>query len=247
MFGGGTAWRDHMQVCLRGHVINDEVVAEPQANRARCPDDGERVISNCPNCGGTIYGKTHVPDSAFTFAGISTEAPQYCEHEECGRAFPWANKSRTKEVELSDVSNLERLFDRFAEVAKQLGQRRYADRQSFIIADEHDVQDLLHALLRMFYDDVRTEEHTPSYAGKSARMDFLLKREQIVIETKMGRSGLALGDELLVDIARYKGHAQCQALWCFVYDPGNLVANPRGIESDLSGKHGKLNVRVIIR
>ena len=40
-------------------------------------------------------------------------------------------------------------------------------------ANEYDVQDLLHALLRPWVQDVRPEEYTPSYAGKSTRMDFL--------------------------------------------------------------------------
>ena len=45
----------------------------------------------------------------------------------------------------------------------------------------------------------------PSYAGKSARMDFLLKTEQVVVETKKTRKGLdakVLGDELLIDIQK---------------------------------------------
>jgi REase_DpnII-MboI len=32
------------------------------------------------------------------------------------------------------------------------------------IKDEYDVQDLLHAILRAFFDDVRPEEFVPSYA-----------------------------------------------------------------------------------
>ena len=43
---------------------------------------------------------------------------------------------------------------------------------------------LLHALLLLYFDDIRAEEWTPSYAGKSARMDFLLKNEGVVIEVK---------------------------------------------------------------
>jgi REase_DpnII-MboI len=50
--------------------------------------------------------------------------------------------------------------------------------------DEYDVQDSLHALLKLHFDDVRREEWTPSYAGSQSRMDFLLKREKIVVETK---------------------------------------------------------------
>jgi REase_DpnII-MboI len=55
---------------------------------------------------------------------------------------------------------------------------------------EYDVQDLLHALLHLYCDDIRTEEWTPSYAGASSRMDFLLKKEKIVVEVKKTRQGL---------------------------------------------------------
>ena len=42
----------------------------------------------------------------------------------------------------------------------------------------------------MYFDDIRREEYTPSYAGGSARMDFLLKSHDIVIEVKKTRKEL---------------------------------------------------------
>jgi hypothetical protein len=41
---------------------------------------------------------------------------------------------------------------------------------------------------------VRREEWTPSYAGGSAKADFLLKEEGIVIEVKKTRQGLSVSD-----------------------------------------------------
>lgn len=41
--------------------------------------------------------------------------------------------------------------------------------------DEYDLQDLVESLLRFLYNDVRPEERTPSYAGSSSVMDFLLR------------------------------------------------------------------------
>ena len=67
------------------------------------------------------------------------------------------------------------------------------NRETLKIEDEYDVQDLLHALLLLYFDGVRAED----YAGKSSRMDFLLKNERVVIEVKKTRLGLAdkeLGD-----------------------------------------------------
>ena len=67
-------------------------------------------------------------------------------------------------------------------------------------------------------------------------MDFLLKNEKVVVETKMTRSGLGdkqVGEQLIVDVARYKEHPDCKMLICFVYDPEAHIRNPRGLEADL--------------
>ena len=50
---------------------------------------------------------------------------------------------------------------------------------------EYDLQDLLHALLRPWIADIRPEEFTPSYAGSSTRMDFLLPAHELVLELKL--------------------------------------------------------------
>jgi hypothetical protein len=137
---------------------------------------------------------------------------------------------------------------RFHAVARQL-RARHEGRPTLDVEDEYDVQDLLHALLRLYFDDIRPEEWTPSYAGKSSRMDFLLKKEKVVIEVKKTRNGLdakRLGEELIIDMAHYRNHSDCHTLICFVYDPENRVANPAGLEADLSRNEPDLTVRVII-
>lgn len=142
---------------------------------------------------------------------------------------------------------LQRIFKRFYRIARQL-RSRYNRRNTLEIGDEYDVQDLLHALLRLYYDDIRAEEWTPSYAGKSARMDFLIKSEQIVIEVKKTRAGLTdkeIGDQLIVDVDRYKAHPDCQRLICFVYDPEGLIGNPIGMMKDLNERHEGF-VKVVI-
>ena len=141
------------------------------------------------------------------------------------------------------------LMNRFHLVARQI-RNRYNDRETLDVTDEYDVQDLLHALLYINFDDIRDEEWCPSYAAKCSRQDFLLKNEKIVIETKKTRKGLdakKLADELIVDIARYKEHPDCKTLICFVYDPEERIKNPRGIESDLTQKIDEMSVIVLIR
>jgi len=117
------------------------------------------------------------------------------------------------------------------------------------VEDEYDAQDLLRALLSLRFDDVRAEEWTPSYAGRSARVDFLLKQEKIVIEVKKQREGLGvkeIGEQLIIDIARYKTHPDCRHLLCFVYDPEHHLVNPRGLENDLSSSGDAMNVTVVV-
>lgn len=140
------------------------------------------------------------------------------------------------------------LCRRFHAVVRQL-HARHDERPAFEVDDEYDVQDLLHALLRIQFDDIRPEEWTPSYAGKSTRMDFLLKKERVVIEVKKTRKGLdakRLGEELIIDMAHYRNHSDCHTLVCFVYDPENRISNPAGLEADLYRDDPDLTVRVIV-
>jgi hypothetical protein len=155
---------------------------------------------------------------------------------------------RPGDVTRSYVLIVERICDRFHLVARQL-RSRHDNRETLDVEDEYDVQDLLHALLTLEFDDIRPEEWTPSYAGSGSRVDFLLKQEQIVIEAKKTRKGLGakeIGEQLIVDIQRYQSHPDCRTLICFVYDPDGRIANPRGIENDLNREHNGLGVEVII-
>ena len=108
----------------------------------------------------------------------------------------------------------------------------------------------MHLLLKINFKDIRSEEHTPSYAGKSSRMDFLLKDEEIVIEVKMTRKDLGekeIGSQLLEDIVRYQEHSNCKTLLCFVYDPQGIIRNPHGLETDLSKEINGMIVKIFIR
>lgn len=160
-------------------------------------------------------------------------------------------KSRIK-VSVSNLQNnineIMILMNRFHLVVKQLRQR-HNSRATLDVSDEYDVQDLLHSLLYILFDDIRTEEWTPSYAGKCSRQDFLIKDRDIVIEIKKTRNGLSakeLSDQLIIDITRYKTHPNCKTLICFVYDPEERIINPIGIENDLTENHDNLNVIVKI-
>lgn len=125
------------------------------------------------------------------------------------------NEIQPSQIEIDYDSILTLTFNRFNLVANQL-KRRHGNRATIKISDEYDVQDLLHALLKLHFDDVRAEEYVPSYAGGASRIDFLLKDEKIAIEVKMTRDNLKdkeIGEELVTDITRYKEHPDCKTLY----------------------------------
>lgn len=157
-------------------------------------------------------------------------------------------KPTTSEVKNDSIDLILNLFNRFHLISRQL-RKRHDSRETLDIDDEYDVQDLMHSLLCIYFDDIRPEEWTPSYAGGCSRQDFLLKDEQIVIEIKKTRKGLQdkqIGDQLIIDIERYKTHPNCKNLLCFVYDPEEKISNPKGLEKDLTKKENGLNVITVI-
>lgn len=134
------------------------------------------------------------------------------------------------------VQRLLTLCVKFPDVVRQLRHRR-SERETLLVNDEYDAQDLMHALLRIDFADIRAEEYSPSHAGGNSRVDFLLNDESIVLELKMTREKLRdkdVGEQLIVDIERYRKHPKCKTLVCLVYDPEHRILNRAGLEADLS-------------
>jgi len=142
-------------------------------------------------------------------------------------------KGRAVVGELGSKGQEEAVRETF--VANQLKRRR-KEKTPYRIEDEYDAQNLLHALLRLDFDDIRNEEWTPSYAGGASRIDLVLKKEGIIIEVKKTNQNLReklIGEQLIVDIAKYKEYSNISTLVCFIYDPEKWIENPKGIEHDL--------------
>jgi len=157
---------------------------------------------------------------------------------------------KTHQSKVVSLGQIEQLCTKFHILAKNLT-HRYKNRPTLSIEDEYDVQDLLHALLTIYYEDIRSEEWTPSYCGSAARMDFLLKKEQIAIEVKKTRKDLSdkeIGKQLIEDVTHYKEYQNCKTFVCFVYDPEERIRNAPGLTEDLESLSTKeLSVRVFIR
>jgi hypothetical protein len=121
---------------------------------------------------------------------------------------------------------------------------------NLVFESEYDIQDLLHSQLRPWIHDIRPEEYTPSYAGASTRMDFLLPDHKLVLELKRVRDkshAAKLGNELIIDIEHYRRHSQCDRLWCVIYDPLHLLSNPAGLTTDLEGARKTPDGEVVVR
>jgi REase_DpnII-MboI len=140
------------------------------------------------------------------------------------------------------------LCRRFPLLVERL-QTRQRGRAPLEIADEYDVQDLLHGMLKLHFDDVRPEEHTPSYGGSSSRVDFFLPKERIVVEAKMTRQTLGqkeVVDQLIIDATRYAQMDGVDTLICLIYDPSRRCANPKTVETDVERAATRLAVRAVI-
>lgn len=151
----------------------------------------------------------------------------------------------SEEAEVTLVERIGRGLPRMIASLRERGR----DRAPLAVADEYDVQYLLEAVLRDLFEDVRPEDPSPTRAGASTRIDFVLKREQIVVEAKMTRDRLGerqVADELIEDIERYRAHPDFRTLVAIVYDPERRIANPGGLEADLRQDSPDLRVRVVV-
>ena len=126
----------------------------------------KKTVTNCPKCDKPIPGELHYPNVVgLPFRGTT---PDFC--ESCGEPFPWKGKKEAKRLKAEaekPIETLRKFCSKFYSIARKL-RNRHNSRETLDVTDEYDVQDLLDALLALDFDDVRPEEWTPSYAGKSA-------------------------------------------------------------------------------
>ena len=153
------------------------------------------------------------------------------------------------EPENSKLDQIEGLLVGFNRFAKQL-RKRSRGQDPFTISDEYDVQYLLHSLLKLYFDDIRPEEPTHSYAAKSARMDFFVPDCEAVVEAKYVRSrehAKTVGEEIQHDVNQYATRSDCKHLFVLVHDPNDHIGNPSGFIRDLEKlKINDLPIKVII-
>ena len=220
-------WKEDVQVALK-KIFNDE-------EHLKCFNDSFKHSVTCASLYGDnfpMFQERYRKDMGKAQAKLNSMMKELTE---------WPDEDNAILASIDSLAIIANLCDKFHNVVKQLRQR-HDGRTTLDVEDEYDVQDLFHALLTIYFDDIRPEEWTPSYAGGSSRMDFLLDNEGVVIELKMTRKSLGTKEareQLIIDKEQYKVHPKCKHLICFVYDPEGRIKNPRGFEKDLSqtGEH----------
>lgn len=158
----------------------------------------------------------------------------------------------TPELPSSIEQLLERIIRGLPRATRPL---RYRRKGSAVLefSNEYDLQSLFHSLISPWVKDIRPEEYTPSYAGSSTRIDFLLADHDLVVELKFVRDrshATKVGNELVLDVAHYRAHPSCRFMWAVIYDPEGLISNPDGLRNDLDGEHkdqrGSVTVKTLV-
>jgi len=233
--------QDVMQVCRNGHVITDLLHAYPDRGLSHCDRCGATTLDRCATCGLEIPGAVHVP--GLVPVGRSLP-PEFC--AACGAPFPWSQKPESSPGS-EPMTNLEKLLRRLPLVIRQL-RSRHATRPAFQVADERDLEDLLRALLPIFFDDIRPENRTPSY-DPGTRTDFRLKSDGIVLTTKRANSRdceKQLGEQLQQDVSYYERDGSCRILVGFIFDPEGFLRDPGQLGAMWSKPQDRLELRCVI-
>ena len=155
---------------------------------------------------------------------------------------------QSPQAESDPVECVKTLCCRFHSVARQL-RLRGEYRVTLSVEDEFDAQDLLHALLRIQFDNIDTDEWTPSYSNGALRTTLLLNDGRLALIVKKTRAGLntkELTDQLRIDAERYRAHGRCTTLLCFMYDPEGRIGNPRGLEASLTSVNDSFVIDVLV-
>jgi hypothetical protein len=90
-------WWDVAQICLNGHMISQQVVAERDHSQAFCSRCGKATVMACRHCRAPIRGVYHVPG---TYVLDDVALPSYCLG--CGRPYPWTETQVLAAKELAN-------------------------------------------------------------------------------------------------------------------------------------------------
>jgi hypothetical protein len=89
---------DTALICTNGHIVNDSVQTRPQFNKNFCAKCGQPTIGFCPSCRKPIQGEFYVP--GVVAFGSRAAPPAFC--HECGKSYPWTERTLIAAKEIAD-------------------------------------------------------------------------------------------------------------------------------------------------
>jgi hypothetical protein len=152
----------------------------------------------------------------------------------------------------TDLALVERICTRISYAARILCDRHRRGKQPFTVADEYDIQDLLHAVLRAYIKYSVQEEPLSKVAGtRSSRADISIQELGVLIEMKFVRSPgdqRTIFDDFSRDLVLYTSWSYLKTLFYVIYKSTDL-ADPEALEKlsgpkEINGK--RFDVRVIL-
>ncbi len=205
-----------------------------------------------------VLHHTNTPASALSAQSIQSEATHSVvpapQDPQVDKQSISVNDARLIESALDTAFDqdtlqlIRKVCHRFHAVARHLRLRRDY-RPTLEVEDDHDLQDLLCALLKVEFEEVATEEWTPPYTEGAPRTTLLVNRDQIAVVAKKTRSGLTmkeLADQVAADSAYYSAQGRCSTLFCFMYDPEGRIGSPKRLETTLTSVSEHCRVEVLV-
>lgn len=216
---------------------------------AQCKaDDVKEVLAHLdPTFGGVKVKKTKKVKPTITAGADPVHVP--IEIVRDIKVIRRRNSEKYKTQQATEI--VEHILCEFDAVVERLKTRR-TGRNKFLVTDEYDVQDLLHPLLSLFFEDVINEDWDSSHGLSPSRSDFLLLDNGTIIETKStqtmtGNVRKRLETQLSEDIIKYSKNPQCKQLYFFVYDPEKKINKPELFERGInSTKMQGVTIKLII-
>jgi hypothetical protein len=164
---------------------------------------------------------------------------------------PAAADEFTPRIPATDQDTLElirKVCIRFHAVTRQLRLRKDY-RPTLEVEDDHDLQDLLCALLKVEFDEVGIEEWTPPYGQGAPSRGFLVNHDHITVVAKKTRPGLTtkeVAEQIASDSAYFGSRSTCRTLFCFIYDPEGRIGSPKRLETDLTSVSDRYTIEVLV-
>lgn len=134
------------------------------------------------------------------------------------------------------------ILQNFSNSVQKITTERRKGHNAFEIKDEYDVQDILYVIFKSIFVEMKCEDPIPKVGGQSTKIDFIFRKENILVETKMIKekdmNEFGFIQELKIDFESYHKCQWLKKLFCFVYDPFRKTQDVSNF-TDLNGKRMK--------